>query len=211
MKQPIFTIPFLTGALLLASVSSLAAGLTGAIFTTNFNGSVVNGNQYESPCSVYLDGGPGLHAPATAAGLPDNDYYFQVTDPGGTQLLSTDKVSNRRFHVQGGVIVAYTGSGGPIHVTGPDVIDVGAVSIRLANLSCPVDFLASPNNGGAYKVWVTPISSFIGDTTKVDNSCGTGCFHWLLPRLHTIRVEDRQFQGEYRHSFLLPDCPETVF
>src|SRR5713226_287693 len=115
MRHHTFTIPTLAAALLLAGVPSLTAGLTGAIFTTNSNGSAVNANQYDSPCSVYLDGGPGLHAPATAAGLPDGDYYFQVTDPSGKQLLSTDVVSNRRFRVTNGVIVSYVGVGGPVH------------------------------------------------------------------------------------------------
>ncbi len=180
MKTRILT-PALACALLLAGVSSLTAGLTGAIFTTNSSGTVVNGNQYDSPCSVYLDGGPGLHAPAHAAGLPDSDYYFQVTDPSGKTLLSTDPVSNRRFTVTSGIIVAYTGFGGPVHVTGPNQNDPGGVTIRLANLSCPSDFLATSNNGGAYKVWVTPVSSFAGDPTQVDNSCGTGCFHGFVP------------------------------
>src|SRR5579864_6712533 len=121
MKHHIFTIPALAGALLLAGVSSLTAGLTGAIFTTNSSGTVVNGNQYDSPCSVYLNGGPGPHAPAHAAGLPDGDYYFQVTDPSGKTLLSTDPVSNRSFHVTGGVIVTYTGFGGPAEPTGTNL------------------------------------------------------------------------------------------
>jgi hypothetical protein len=150
MKTRIFTIPALACALLLAGVSSLTAGLTGAIFTTNSNGTVVNGNQYDSPCSVYLNGGPGPHAPAHAAGLPDGDYYFQVTDPSGRTLLSTDPVSNRRFTVTGGVITVYTGTGGPLHLTGIDQDEQGAITIRLANLNCGTstpDFLATPNNG----------------------------------------------------------------
>ena len=164
----------------------LTAGLTGAIFTTVSNGSVVNGNQYDSPCTVYLDGGPGPHAPAKAAGLPDGDYYFQVTDPSGKLLLSTDPVSNRRFNVTGGVIVAYKGTGGPLHLTGidQDHPDLGAITIRLANLNCGTaspDFLASPNNGGAYKVWVTPVTSFVGDPAAVDSNCGTGYFHGFVP------------------------------
>lgn len=69
IKHYKFTIPTLAAALLLAGVSSLTAGLTGAIFTTDFTGTVVNGNQYDSPCSVYLDGGPGPHAPAHAAAI----------------------------------------------------------------------------------------------------------------------------------------------
>ena len=176
-----FTTLAIACSLFLIGVSSHAAGLTGAIFTTNSNGTVVNGNQYDSPCSVYLNGGPGPHAPAHAAGLPDGDYYFQVTDPSGKTLLSTDPVSNRSFQVTGGVIVKYTGVGGPAHLTGLDQDEPGAITIRLANLSCPADFGASPNNGGTYKVWVTPTASFIGDTTQADNSCGTGCFHGFVP------------------------------
>ncbi len=83
-----------------------AAKVSGAIFTTVFDGSTVNSNHYPSKCAVYLDGGPGPNAPAKAAGLPDGDYYFQVTDPSGAVLLSTDPVSNRRFQVAQGVIVA---------------------------------------------------------------------------------------------------------
>lgn len=177
----------LAGALLLANVSAQAAGLSGAIFTTNSNGSQVNGNQYDSPCSVYLNGGPGPHAPATAAGLPDGDYYFQVTDPSGKTLLSTDPVSNRSFHVTGGVIVAYTGIGSFPHFTGMDSDEPGGVTIRLANITCGnpsltvQDFLPSPNNGGTYKVWATPHTNFIGDPTQVDNPCGAGCFHGFVP------------------------------
>lgn len=80
----------------------------------------------------------------------------------------------------GGIIVAYTGSGGPVHVTGPNQNDPGG-AIRLANLSCPNDFLATSNNGGAYKVWVTPVTSFAGDASQVDNCCGNGCFHGFVP------------------------------
>jgi hypothetical protein len=186
MKTPIFTICTLCCALLVSTPSSVRAqnkGLRGAIFTTVSNGSIVNANQYDSPCSVYLDGGPGPNAPATAAGLPDGDYYFQVTDPSGKTLLSTDPVSNRRFTVTGGVITAYTGVGGPVHLTGidQDHAELGAITIRLANLTCPNDFGPSPNNGGTYKVWATPVGNFVGDATQVDNSCGNACFHGFVP------------------------------
>ena len=57
--------------------SANAAGLSGAIFTTVADGSVVNANrQYQSKCDVYLDGGPGPNAPAKAAGLPDGSILF---------------------------------------------------------------------------------------------------------------------------------------
>src|SRR4051794_8316482 len=114
---------------------SYAAQVSGAIFTTNGNGTIVNANQYSSKCEVYLDGGPGPHAPAHAAGLPDGNYYFQVTDPSGKKLLSTDAVANRAFLVNRGVIVSYTGVGGPVHPTGydQDHPELGAVTVRLGN------------------------------------------------------------------------------
>jgi hypothetical protein len=162
---------------------ALAAGVSGAIFTTTVDGSVVNSNLFTSKCAVYLDGGPGPNAPAKAAGLPDGDYYFQVTDPSGSQLLSTDPVSNRRFQVANGVIVAYTGVGGLPHPTGidQDHSELGAITVALANTDCPADFLTSPNNGGVYKVWATPVGDFDGDPTQVDNACGNGCFHGFVP------------------------------
>jgi len=157
------------------------ANVSGAIFTTIANGTIVNANtQYTSKCDVYLDGGPGVNAPAKAAGLPAGDYFFQVTDPSGQTLLSTDPVSNRRFTVSSaGVITAYTGTGGPVHAIGVDQVhpELGAITIAVANTSCPTDYLDTPNNGGVYKVWVTPVTSFVGDPTQVDNSCGSGCYH----------------------------------
>ncbi|MBN1628538.1 MAG: hypothetical protein JW990_02125 [Thermoleophilia bacterium] len=179
------------GAFALAAALALTASvqpattappLPGAIFTTTGDGSVVNANHFDSKCAVHLDGGPGPNAPAHAAGLPDGEYYFQVTDPSGEHLLSTDVVSNRRFLVSQGVIVAYTGVGGFIHPVGidQDHPELGAITIRLANVTCGDDFLDSPNNGGGYKVWATPVEDFVGDPAEVDNDCGSGCFHGFL-------------------------------
>ena len=158
-----------------------ATSVPGAIFTTVADGTIVDANtQYTSKCAVYLDGGPGPKAPAGAAGLPSGDYFFQVTDPSGKTLLSTDVVNNRRFHVStDGVITAYTGTGGPVHPIGIDQVhsELGAITISLANTSCPTDYLDTPNSGGVYKAWVTPVADLLGDPTQVDNACGNGCFH----------------------------------
>jgi len=169
----------LTGA---HSLHAQSKGPTGAIFTTLSNGAAVNANQYASGCAVYLDGGPGRNAPAKAAGLPDGDYYFQVTDPSGKQLLSTDPVSNRRVRVANGVIVAYTGFGGPAHLTGVDQDhpELGAITVALANTTCPNDFLVSTDGGSAYKAWMTPVGSFLGNSSLVDNPCSGGCFHGFV-------------------------------
>src|SRR6266403_825104 len=180
---------FLRWLVLIVLPTHAAPPLSGAIFTTIADGSIVNANvQYQSKCEVYLDGGPGPNAPVGAAGLPAGDYYFQVTDPSGKKLLSTDPVSNRRFTVSSaGIITAYTGSGGPPHPTGLNPND-GAVTIQLANNTCPTDYLDTPNNGGVYKAWVTPVGDgtlagggFVGDPTLVDNPCGNGCFHGFIP------------------------------
>jgi len=157
------------------------AGPSGAIFTTIVNGTIVNANtQYTSKCAVYLDGGPGANGNTGAAGLPAGFYYFQVTDPSGKTLLNTDPVSNRQFLVStSGVITAYTGTGGPLHPTGIDLPQsaAGAITVGLANIDCPADFLDTSNNGGEYKAWATPASSFVGDPTLVDNPCGPDCYH----------------------------------
>ena len=161
--------------LAMAGAVSASAQVPGAIFTTTMNGTRVNANIYTDKCGaqgVWLDGGPGPNAPQTAAGLPDGDYYFQVTDPSGKTLLSTDPVANRQFHVSAGIISGLSGLGN--HTTSLDV-DHGATTIEL----CPYN--DTPNNGGVYKAWVTPIAQFLGDPTKVDNSCGHGCFHGFVP------------------------------
>lgn len=80
----------LIAAGLLCAIPATANALSGAIFTTLENGSRVNANIFEAQEDVYLDGGPGQNAPAGAAGLPEGDYYFQVTDPSGKVLLSLD-------------------------------------------------------------------------------------------------------------------------
>jgi len=152
----------------------------------------VNANIYDAKEDVYLDGGPGPNAPQHAAGLPDGNYYFQVTDPSGKTLLSTDPVLCREVRVEDGVIVEYVSAGLTytskgktvdcnqdghsygLHDTGLDA-DHDALTIQLM----PYD--NTPNRGGVYKAWMTPTSAFDGDPEKVDNACGNGCFHGFLP------------------------------
>src|SRR5688572_8910938 len=84
---------------------------SGAIFTTVADGSEVNFNIYPSKEDVYLDGGPGPGAPQGAAGLDDDTYVFQVTDPSGKALLSTDQARSRQFLVKDGVISSVVATG----------------------------------------------------------------------------------------------------
>jgi len=93
--------------LVLGAQQVFAGPLPGAIFTTLEDGSRVNANIYEAMEDVYLDGGPPQNAPSGAAGLPEDDYYFQVTDPSGKVLLSLDPVKCRRFHVNSYGVIDY--------------------------------------------------------------------------------------------------------
>jgi len=136
----------------LAGTASAAAP-SGAIFTTLPDGSEVNFNIYDNKFDVYLDGGPGPGAPASAAGLDDGTYVFQVTDPSGKTLLSTDPGRCRQFTVSGGVISGVVVTGCE-HVTGFDV-DHGATTVQL------MPYLDTPNPGGVYKVWATLLEDYL--------------------------------------------------
>jgi protocatechuate 3,4-dioxygenase beta subunit len=157
------------------------APVTGAIFTSLDDGSTTNHNLYDSKLDVYLNAGPGLNAPRDAAGLPDGDYYFQVTDPSGKWLLSTDPVKCRKFRVTDGVISEFLSQTTQCYKDGKQygMHDIGdsyyqdAISIQL------MPFDDTPNNGGVYKVWVTPIGEFTGDPEQVDSG---GKFHGFVPR-----------------------------
>lgn len=154
-----------------------AGGLDGAIFTTLSDGSEVNFNIYAAKTDVYLNGGPGINAPAGAAGLPDGTYVFQVTDPSGKTLLSQDPAGCREFTVgpttalpnaTSGVISSYAPSVSPCtppgHATGigQGGVAVGGVTIQL------MPFADTPNNGGEYKVWATLVGNFTCALTDVD-------------------------------------------
>jgi hypothetical protein len=177
---------------LFVSAHAGAPALSGAIFTTDQNGTLVNGNtQYLSKCGatgVYLDGGPGPNAPATAASLADGDYYFQVTDPSGKTLLSTDPVSKRCFTVASGVISGACPTGNHATFTDQDQASRGARVVELC-AAPEVPFLNTTNEDGVYKVWVTPVGDgtsagggFVGDPNLVDNDCNgvKSCFHGFV-------------------------------
>jgi len=162
----------LIAAVLLLLVSATASALPGAIFTTLEDGSRVNANIYEAQEDVYLDGGPGQNAPSNAAGLPEGYYYFQVTDPSGKILLSSDPIECREFHVNSdGVIDEVVRATclekvrGKLtdvdcaHNTGIDIDhrELGAITVQLM----PYD--KTPNKGNVFKVWVTPVDDFDRD------------------------------------------------
>jgi cysteine-rich repeat protein len=136
-----------------STTTTTTARLDGAIFTTLADGSAVNANIYRTKSSVYLDGGPGDQAPASAAALPEGDYYFQVTDPSGRELLSLDAIECRQFHVDGDGLIDSVGGGACAHATGIDV-DHGALTVQL------MPYANTPNPGGVYKAWVTRVEEY---------------------------------------------------
>lgn len=70
------------------------------IYTTMAAGTTVNGNIYPAKSDVYLSGGP---QNCVGNGLPDGTYYFQVTDPSASVLLSSDGLVDRTVQVVTGM------------------------------------------------------------------------------------------------------------
>ncbi len=180
-------VPLLLGSLIAASVApaALAHAPSGAIFTTVVDGSEINANIYQAKEDVYLDGGPGPGAPQGAAGLDDDTYVFQVTDPAGKKLLSQDAAKCRQFVVTNGIITGVVATGCQ-HQTGAD-IDHGATTVQL------MPYADTPNPGGVYKAWVVRLSDFLDGCAAlgVNNGlevvdCGQAPanYHGFIPR-HT--------------------------
>src|SRR5882724_3922877 len=135
------------------SPAAWAHAPSGAIFTTVVDGSEVNFNIYAAKEDVYLDGGPGPGAPQGAAGLDDDTYVFQVTDPSGKELLSTDPARCRQFVVTGGIITSVVATGCE-HSTGFD-IDHNAKTVQL------IPYNDTPTPGGVYKGWVVGVENYL--------------------------------------------------
>jgi len=127
-------------------ISIALAAPSGAIYTTTKDGTIVNQNLYTNSTDVYLSGGPQNQ---NSAGLNDGTYYFQITDPSGKALLSTDPAACRKLVVTGGRV---TGSAGT-----PTACQHALGTANPANGATPVQmapFSATPNNGNEYKAWV---------------------------------------------------------
>jgi len=152
------TVLFVTA--LFIYVNTTLAGLSGAIYTTTKDGTAVNKNIYGSTEDVYLSGGP---QNLNSSGLPDDTYYFQVTDPSGKTLLSTDNAVCRQLKVIGGRVAGATGS--CAHANGTFNPANGVLTVQLA------PFSKTPNNGNEYKAWLVPVGSatISGSDPKVLN------------------------------------------
>ncbi len=134
---------------------------------------------------VFLAGGPVTTPCRFAEYLPDGKYYFQVTDPSGTRLLSTDTVSERAVTVTAGVIASYDGA---THAADGQTA-CGSLAVNL------MPYADAGSQKAAYVAWLTPAANFDGSVTAVDSICGAGCFHGFHPELSrtfAFRVEDKK-------------------
>jgi hypothetical protein len=180
-----------------AVMAAQSAPVTGAIFTTDQNSTFVNGNVYDTATDVYLNGGPRPNAPCTAAGLPNGDYYFQVTDPSGKVLLSYEfvdganhpivDITQRKVNVTGGLMKSYSGT----RYTGTGKCP-GAITVEL------FPYLRTPNPGGEYKVWMTPVGDYACSVPfkSNQNDCTIGFFGFIPSKSKTDNFKVIDYDGD---------------
>ena len=193
-------------------MAAQSAPVTGAIFTTDENSNFVNANIYETAMDVYLNGGPRPNAPCTAAGLPNGDYYFQVTDPSGKSLLSYDfvgganhpivDISQRKVNVTNGLMTFYKGT-----TRHPGIGKCsGAITVEL------FPYLRTPNPGGEYKVWMTPVGDYACSNPLKANQqeCNAGFFGFIPSKSKTDNFKVMDYDGNG-----IPDsvdaCPDGIY
>jgi len=133
------------------------AAIAGSVSVALHDGQPAAAVIFEDECDAYLVA-RGQDSPP---GLPDGDYFFQVTDVSGEALLSSDEVRFRQFRVADGAIEGASGQGS--HAAGIDSASGGA-TVQL----CP--FGESPDSSGMYQVWVTRVEDFQGDVEAVESS-----------------------------------------
>lgn len=152
----------------LLGAASDNGNVDGAIFTSTVDATVVNENtRYGAKSEVYLNGGP---QNLNANGLPDGAYYYQITDPSGKDLLSNDDIACRVLQVVGGRVAGVPaddagGYGTPAcyHAIGTVNEASGVLPVQMGSaVTDPQWFLDTPNNGGEYKAWITPVAAYIG-------------------------------------------------
>jgi hypothetical protein len=165
---------FASFVLALALTPALRAQQSGAVYSTNAQGGV--SNLFNNKNAVYIAGGPGPNSGCSGNGLANGIYYFQVTNPSGTQLLSTDALANRRVNVAGGVIASVPAGGHAIR-NGP----CGSKIVQL------IPFSDSPSSGGEYKVWLTPAGQYVA---------GQGTFGFLSSGSKTDNFKVRSGGGQ---------------
>jgi hypothetical protein len=140
---------FVTLLFLVVAVGTASAQMPGAIFTTDSGCTGTDLNLYQDKDAVYINGGP---AHPGAAGLPDGDYYVQVTEPNGTLLGSS--LAEKPVHVLDGAFV--------------QCYQLSSI-VKKASAPATFGFDTTSNSGGEYKVWVSQVGGFDANMTKTDN------------------------------------------
>jgi hypothetical protein len=143
-------IAFLAIAAVFVAPRVQATEISGALFTTDSSCTGVDLNIYGQKSDVYINGGPSHPG---AAGLPDGYYCVRVTDPSGATILGQS--------VEGAV-----------HVTNGEFDKCYQLTDILYSASS--NYIAkgyddTPNNGGEYKVWISPDCTFTNSFNKTDN------------------------------------------
>lgn len=129
------------------TVATAAVQISGAIWTSDIAGQPVNQNHYDFKWDVYLNGGPNNGNPP---GLPAGEYYFQVTNPSGSILLSVDPAECRRITVNS--TGRFSGLSASVPAYCPQRVQNMAADFGTTVQLYP--FYDTPNNGGVYKVWL---------------------------------------------------------
>lgn len=135
-----------------AAGPAAATSIPGAIWTSLSDGTTVNANIYEAKSDVYLNGGP--QNCGGGGGLPDGDYYFQVTNPSGATLLSLDAIKFRQVKVVDGYLAGVSSPGNHTEGT-PDPDCEKSVPVQL------MPYADTPNPGGEYSVDLAPVGAVV--------------------------------------------------
>lgn len=147
LRTAILSLALVAGLLFPLALPAAAAGMSGAIFTTNDLCNGTNVNIFGSQADVCLNGGPMKEG---AAGLPDGSYYVQVTEPDGTLLGYTKTAS---VEVVNGEFV--------------DCYRLWDILVKASDGSPGYD--VTTNGGGVYKVWASQDGTFPPAASKTDN------------------------------------------
>lgn len=189
-KRPLlFAVVLVWAFVAFAALPRLAsANVSGAIYTSNVDASMVNQNLYDNKDDVYLSGGPRPPS-CSSPGLEDGTYYFQVTDPSGATLLSTDPLDCRVVTVTNGVVTGYGPAAGgcTAHLTGVPIADCGEIPPKITVQLSPYN--DTPNNGGVYKLWMTPIGDVAAGCDPT--TTGAGCFVDSSSKKDNFRVKNQ--------------------
>jgi len=171
---------FVLIGLALASASTARANDYWSICSSDAKGKLRD--TFRGLPAVYVAGGTDPKAPCSGNVLPDGIYYFQVTTPSGSQLLSTDDLESRRILVFASRFAGVPAGG---HATRPGPCE--SVIVQLS------PYLPTPDPGCEYKIWLTRVEDyqagrgtfgFLPEFSETDNFIVR---FGLLPEQTTIR------------------------